>query len=60
MRRYNNFTIGFAAILLIICATGCSDHGSSNKNTTPAPTNTNRAILAYALTPLSRSPSAKR
>jgi hypothetical protein len=35
MRRYNNFTIGFAAILLIICATGCSDQGSSNKNTTP-------------------------
>jgi len=38
MRRYNNFTIGFVAILLIILiisATGCSDQGSSNKHNTP-------------------------
>jgi hypothetical protein len=38
MRRYNNPTIGFAAILLIILitsATGCSDNGSSNKHNTP-------------------------
>jgi hypothetical protein len=38
MRRYNNLTIGFAAILLIILitsATGCSDNGSSNKHNTP-------------------------
>src|ERR1700722_497505 len=38
MRRYNNLTIGFTAILLIILiigATGCSDSGSSNKTPTP-------------------------
>jgi len=35
MRRYNHFTTGFAAILMIICATGCSDPGTSNKQTTP-------------------------
>jgi len=35
MRRYNNLTIGFAAILLIIFGTGCSDQNTSNKHTTP-------------------------
>jgi hypothetical protein len=44
MHRYNNYKIGLAALLLLICATGCSDsnNGSTNTSVTP-PTATSAA-----------------